>query len=768
MAISVDSCVVALLGRDDGARRQLRQALEELGAAVAFEGEPGNASDAGVLGVSPNVVIVNLEEGVDDDLDHLQAVFDAPDINVVFNDADVSRTLEGWDLARWARHLAAKVLGSEDTMPPLPDGAQLLVVPNAFIPTPGPVPTPAQLAPEQTMDDFLGEALGLADEVPTDGLPEVIETLAAVEDVTELSQWRVDEEVGALADVLDIDLSSLDDALDAADAPAPVRLASTPEAVESDSLDALLSSDLSDDIARALETELEDTGAAATAVMAAVPAADALDHAGGDVVVEFGWDFDEPADPPQSIGERGTPAVADASEAATVSVTPADSAGSRAEIPVEGIDVADDFSWDAPVAEIVTAEGAQADAGAPEATAFETAGWALDDSADAQPDENSLLDADVAALAAQLEAFEATESTAEPEAGLDFSGWGDEVAAPVADSTASQLEAAEPVDATTADADVKASSSSFGELSLAGMGDEVPVSVEPASVVKATFDFSGLDGLSLEPIESDDAEDVVSTGTVMLDLVERNVDMAEEDVEPALDVSPAIKPHDDIIDPLLLAMGLVEAPPGVESEQPVPAFDQSAPAQGGIAHVVVLGASIGGPDALRTFLGELPADIPVVFLLVQHLESGYFERLAQQLQKSSPLPVKVASAGAVALPGEVLVIPANERVTLEAGGRLVFAPHVSVPHYTPSIDDVLHDVADGFGCRATAIIFSGMAGDAVEGAVYLTGKGGEVWAQDASSCVVSSMVDGARARGVVEFTGSPRELAQRCITRFMR
>ena len=164
----------------------------------------------------------------------------------------------------------------------------------------------------------------------------------------------------------------------------------------------------------------------------------------------------------------------------------------------------------------------------------------------------------------------------------------------------------------------------------------------------------------------------------------------------------------------------------------------------------------------------MPADIPVVFLLVQHLESGYFERLAQQLQKSSPLPVKVASAGAVAVPGEVLVIPASERVTLETDGRVVFAPHPSVPHYTPSIDDVLHDVADGFGRRATAIIFSGMAGDAVEGAVYLTGKGGEVWAQDASSCVVSSMVDGARARGVVEFTGSPRELAQRCIARFMR
>ena len=370
-------------------------------------------------------------------------------------------------------------------------------------------------------------------------------------------------------------------------------------------------------------------------------------------------------------------------------------------------------------------------------------------------------------MAAQLEAFEATESTAEPEAGLDFSGWGDEVAAPVADSTASQLEAAEPVDATTADADAKVSSSSFGELSLADMEDEAPVSVEPASVVKASFDFSGLDGLSLEPIESDDAEIAESKGAAALERVERNPS-AMKLAEPVFDAPDAAATGGEIIDPLLLAMGLVEAPPGVESEQPEPAFDQSALAQGGIAHVVVLGASIGGPDALRTFLGEMPADIPVVFLLVQHLESGYFERLAQQLQKSSPLPVKVASAGAVALPGEVLVIPASERVTLETDGRVVFAPHPSVPHYTPSIDDVLHDVADGFGRRATAIIFSGMAGDAVEGAVYLTGKGGEVWAQDASSCVVSSMVDGARARGVVEFTGSPRELAQRCIARFMR
>jgi chemotaxis response regulator CheB len=59
-----------------------------------------------------------------------------------------------------------------------------------------------------------------------------------------------------------------------------------------------------------------------------------------------------------------------------------------------------------------------------------------------------------------------------------------------------------------------------------------------------------------------------------------------------------------------------------------------------------------------------------------------------------------------------------------------------------------------------------MAGDAIEGAVYLTSQGGEVWAQDPASCVVSSMVDGARARGVVEYIGSPRDLAERCVAQY--
>jgi two-component system chemotaxis response regulator CheB/chemosensory pili system protein ChpB (putative protein-glutamate methylesterase) len=76
---------------------------------------------------------------------------------------------------------------------------------------------------------------------------------------------------------------------------------------------------------------------------------------------------------------------------------------------------------------------------------------------------------------------------------------------------------------------------------------------------------------------------------------------------------------------------------------------------------------------------------------------------------------------------------------------------------------VLRDVADAFGAKAGAIIFSGMAHDAIEGSKYLKSKGGTIWVQDPDTCVISSMVDGAREAGIVSFMGSPQQLAKKML-----
>ena len=76
---------------------------------------------------------------------------------------------------------------------------------------------------------------------------------------------------------------------------------------------------------------------------------------------------------------------------------------------------------------------------------------------------------------------------------------------------------------------------------------------------------------------------------------------------------------------------------------------------------------------------------------------------------------------------------------------------------------MLRDVADQFGDKAGAIIFSGMAQDAIEGSKYLKSKGGVIWAQDPDTCAISTMVDGVTQTGVVSFIGSPQELAAKMI-----
>lgn len=741
MAISIDSCVVALLGRDDGARQQLRQALEELGAAVAFEGEPASVSGSSVLDVAPNVVIVNLEEGAEDDLDHLQALFDDPSINVVFNEAGVSRSLEGWDLARWARHLAAKVLGNDNTMPPPPEGAELLQ-PRDLMPTPGAVPTPAQLAPEQSMDSFRDEAADVSDAVPADELSAMLapDSEASASYVQEPAATD-HQATGADETGLDIDFSMLEDALALQDSPPPERLPPTPESVEEQSLAGLDTGPLDAMTAPAVAESEEpgrDVGAArhdeSTATME-----EAIDYSFED--------FDaEPAAEQAGVSVDFSTIASTENTASDVSESP------DTQIPTSaGNELEADFSWDVNDFSTDSVAASDADGTGQFATdgGFDAAAWDTS-SDDSGFDESQGLDADVAALAAQLDAMEASSKAADEDvpAGLDFSHL-EQTEADVSDRESDAAASTGPAPAPVRDSEsllAGAASLSLAPLEEqdADAGDAQPATAKPS------YDFSSLSGLSLEPLEGEADEDTAAS---------------DDSANPE-------------IDPLLVAMGLVE--PSEESaamaEGATPdaeaAADDSgltlapATAGGAIERVIVLGASIGGPDAVRAFLSELPDQFPALFLLVQHLESGYFERLAQQLQKSSPLPVKVAVDGSTASHGDVLVIPASDRVSVDSNGQVTFEPHPAPPQYNPSIDTVLQSVADGFGNRATAIIFSGMAGDAVEGAVYLAGRGGEVWAQDPQTCVVSSMVDGARARGIVEFTGSPRDLAKRCIAMF--
>ena len=186
---------VALLFDDVELGSHLRAALSEHGARIAHEG-PISSFDVGKLRqAGVDVLVVNLDDSVDDAaLDLIYELVASGDIPVVFNDAQASRVLDGWDRARWARHLAAKTLNNDIIDPPRPEHARPVEVATPVVAEPQPEPIAAPVAeplpalepesnpePEPPLASFepepVEEVLPVIEETVAE--PERSETLAA-------------------------------------------------------------------------------------------------------------------------------------------------------------------------------------------------------------------------------------------------------------------------------------------------------------------------------------------------------------------------------------------------------------------------------------------------------------------------------------------------------------------------------------------------------------------------------------------------------------
>lgn len=177
-------------------------------------------------------------------------------------------------------------------------------------------------------------------------------------------------------------------------------------------------------------------------------------------------------------------------------------------------------------------------------------------------------------------------------------------------------------------------------------------------------------------------------------------------------------------------------------------------------NVWVLGASLGGPQAVRQFLAAIDADLPVAFILAQHIGANHVTLLAEQLNRVTKLSVVAGRTGHKLQHNEVVLTPADKQLNITADGFLSFQPAPPSAVYSPSIDNVMAEVAKHFGKNAGTIVFSGMGDDGAKGCEMMAKNGGIVWAQDIASCVVSSMPDHARKTGTVSFSAKPEDLAQ--------
>ncbi|HEL4846888.1 MULTISPECIES: chemotaxis protein CheB [Stenotrophomonas] len=154
---------VALLARPGAARERLREALSHADVQLVLEDDP-NTLEARVLQEArPQFVVIALEAAIEDALERLEAVLSAPGLTLVFDEAELAARRDGWEAQRWGRHLAAKLHGHQQVLPP---GAE--EEPSLQLEPGHPAPPPAPQ--EEALQPHLDQALSWAGEVPADTL----------------------------------------------------------------------------------------------------------------------------------------------------------------------------------------------------------------------------------------------------------------------------------------------------------------------------------------------------------------------------------------------------------------------------------------------------------------------------------------------------------------------------------------------------------------------------------------------------------------------
>ncbi len=168
--------------------------------------------------------------------------------------------------------------------------------------------------------------------------------------------------------------------------------------------------------------------------------------------------------------------------------------------------------------------------------------------------------------------------------------------------------------------------------------------------------------------------------------------------------------------------------------------------------VIVVGASTGGPEALRVFLEALPADAPGV-VIVQHMPEYFTGAFAKRLDGICRLSVKEAEDNDPVGRGLALVAPGSHHLLLKRSGAQYFVETREGPlvsRHRPSVDVLFRSAARYGGKNCVGVIMTGMGDDGAKGMLEMKEAGAATLAQDEKSCVVYGMPCEAVKRGAVD------------------
>ncbi|MDD5434283.1 MAG: chemotaxis-specific protein-glutamate methyltransferase CheB [Nitrospira sp.] len=159
--------------------------------------------------------------------------------------------------------------------------------------------------------------------------------------------------------------------------------------------------------------------------------------------------------------------------------------------------------------------------------------------------------------------------------------------------------------------------------------------------------------------------------------------------------------------------------------------------------LVVIGASTGGPPALKEVLAGLNVGFPAPILIVQHIAIGFINGLADWLGNNVPLPVHIASHGERIMGGHIYLAPENMQMGIDKNKKIFLTDTPRENGIIPSVSYLFRSALDSFGGDIVGVLLTGMGRDGADELCRMKEIGAITIAQDKDSSVVHGMPDEA-------------------------
>ncbi len=140
-------------------------------------------------------------------------------------------------------------------------------------------------------------------------------------------------------------------------------------------------------------------------------------------------------------------------------------------------------------------------------------------------------------------------------------------------------------------------------------------------------------------------------------------------------------------------------------------------------------------------------------VIVQHMPAGFTKMFADRLNQLCPMEVKEAQTGDRVMPGRILIAPGGLHMRVKRSGgiyQVSCEAGETVSGHCPSVDVMMHSVAQHVGANAVGVMLTGMGADGADGMLAMRKAGARNIAQDEASSVVFGMPKVAFERGGAE------------------